>query len=145
LFIENYSSSPFSFDWWLWLALTGTSLGLVSSVKWVGLFAVALVGVYTIEDLWDMLGDLQMPKMTYIRHFMARVACLIVLPICIYMLSFMIHFAILTRSGPGDAQMSSLFQASLEGSTLGNNPIGMFLNCFNTKVNPHQLTHLSRI
>lgn len=106
------------------MALTGTSLGLVSSVKWVGLFAVALVGLYTIEDLWDMLGDLQMPKMTYIKHFMARAACLIVLPICIYMLSFQLHFAILTHSGPGDAQMSSLFQASLEGSTLGNNPIG---------------------
>jgi len=122
---HNQRQRPFSSDWWLWLALTGTSLGLVSSVKWVGLFAVALVGLYTIEDLWDMLGDLQMPKMTYIKHFMARAACLIVLPICIYMLSFQLHFAILTHSGPGDAQMSSLFQASLEGSTLGNNPIDL--------------------
>ncbi|CAO3686869.1 unnamed protein product [Umbelopsis ramanniana] len=63
---HNQRNRPFSPDWWLWLAMTGTSLGLVSSVKWVGLFAVALVGVYTVEDLWEMLGDLQMPKLTYI-------------------------------------------------------------------------------
>lgn len=34
----------------------------VKSVKWVGLFATALVGLYTIEDLWDKFGDLRMPK-----------------------------------------------------------------------------------
>ena len=27
----------------------------------VGLFVTALVGLYTIEDLWDKFGDLKMP------------------------------------------------------------------------------------
>ncbi|KAJ3143090.1 Protein O-mannosyltransferase 2 [Physocladia obscura] len=36
------------------------SLGMVTSVKWVGLFAIALVGLNTIEDLWEMFGDLKM-------------------------------------------------------------------------------------
>ena len=31
------------------------------SVKWVGLFVTALVGLYTIEDLCDKFGDLKMP------------------------------------------------------------------------------------
>lgn len=31
------------------------------SVKWVGLFATAFVGLYVIEDLWDKFGDLSMP------------------------------------------------------------------------------------
>jgi dolichyl-phosphate-mannose-protein mannosyltransferase len=31
------------------------------SVKWVGLFVTALIGLYTIEDLWNKFGDLKMP------------------------------------------------------------------------------------
>ena len=27
----------------------------------IGLFVTALVGVYTIEDLWDKFGDVKMP------------------------------------------------------------------------------------
>ncbi|KAF8666734.1 MIR domain [Rhizoctonia solani] len=57
----NQQYQSFSFDWWLWLAATGWSIGCVCSVKWVGFFATALVGAYTIEDLWDKFGDLKMP------------------------------------------------------------------------------------
>ena len=31
------------------------------SVKMIGLFVTAVVGVYTIEDLWDKFGDVKMP------------------------------------------------------------------------------------
>ena len=57
-------------------------------------------------------------------HWGARVACLIVLPICVYMTCFKIHFMILNHSGPGDAQMGSLFQANLVGNDFHNNPLG---------------------
>jgi hypothetical protein len=39
-------------------------LSTANSVKLVGLFVTALVGLYTIEDLWDKFGDL---KMSYVR------------------------------------------------------------------------------
>jgi len=42
------------------------------------------------------------------------------------MASFKIHFLILNHSGPGDAQMSSLFQANLEGNDFARNPLGKF-------------------
>ncbi|QRV74898.1 dolichyl-phosphate-mannose-protein mannosyltransferase [Ceratobasidium sp. AG-Ba] len=119
----NQQYQSFSFDWWLWLAATGWSIGCVCSVKWVGLFATALVGAYTLEDLWDKFGDLKMPVRTYIKHWIARGLCLIVLPILIYMASFKMHFLILNHSGPGDAQMSSLFQANLVGNDFAQNPL----------------------
>ncbi|KAI8141008.1 Dolichyl-phosphate-mannose-protein mannosyltransferase-domain-containing protein [Fennellomyces sp. T-0311] len=120
---NNCRNESFSEKWWLWLSLTGFSLGCVLSVKWVGLFAIALVGINTVEELWDMLGDLQMPKKTYAMHWIARIMCLICLPITVYLFSFAMHFIVLSRSGPGDAQMSSLFQARLRGNSFDRNPL----------------------
>ncbi|KAJ3372297.1 Protein O-mannosyltransferase 2 [Allomyces arbusculus] len=119
----NLQNQPFSLDWWLWLVNTGVSLGLVSSVKWVGFFVVAVVGLYTLENLWDLFGDVSMPKATYIKHWVARIVCLILIPVAIYIASFALHFAILTKSGPGDAQMSSLFQSNLQGNNLKDAPL----------------------
>ncbi|KAJ6468316.1 glycosyltransferase family 39 protein [Mycena sanguinolenta] len=120
---HNQKSRPFSFGWWSWLTLTGFSIGCVTSVKMVGMFVTALVGLYTIEDLWEKFGDLKMTAREQVQHWVARVACLIVLPFLVFLACFKIHFIILNESGPGDAQMSSLFQATLEGNTFGENPL----------------------
>ena len=102
---------------------TGFFIGCVSSVKWVGFFVTSLVGLLTIEELWNMLGESRLPKKTFLRHFGSRVFGLIVVPLVVYALSFMVHFAILNRSGPGDANMSSLFQAKLTGNDLAESPV----------------------
>ncbi|CAF9907876.1 MAG: hypothetical protein GOMPHAMPRED_006009 [Gomphillus americanus] len=109
----------FSAEWYLWLALTGLSIGCVCSVKWVGLFCTALVGIYTAEDLWNKFGDLDMPFFTLAQHVVSRVVGLIILPFMVYVFSFYIHFLVLANSGPGDAQMSSLFQANLRNTEVG--------------------------
>ncbi|KAJ9622300.1 Protein O-mannosyltransferase 2 [Taxawa tesnikishii (nom. ined.)] len=114
--LQKQSFSP---EWFVWLVLTGLSIGCVCSVKWVGMFGTALVGLYTIEDLWNKFGDLRMPKATLASHFAFRVVGLIVIPMIVYMFSFYLHFLILENSGPGDAQMSSLFQANLKGTEVG--------------------------
>ncbi|KAF8902825.1 dolichyl-phosphate-mannose-protein mannosyltransferase [Gymnopilus junonius] len=120
---HNQQYQSFSVDWWTWLFLTGTSIGAVTSVKMIGLFVTALVGVYTIEDLWEKFGDTKMTWREQAKHWGARVLCLIVVPILVFMLSFKIHFMILNHSGPGDAQMSSLFQANLIGNDFAQNPL----------------------
>lgn len=106
---------PFSEQWWTWLTLTGLSLGAVVSCKWVGLFTIATVGFATILQLWVLLGDLRVSPRTWMRHFMARALCLIIVPIFFYMTMFQIHFLILENSGDGDGFMSSEFQHTLGG------------------------------
>lgn len=62
---HRLQGDSFSPEWFLWLLLTGFSIGCVCSVKWVGMFVTALVGLYTIEDLWNKFGDLNMPVVSY--------------------------------------------------------------------------------
>ncbi|RPB26310.1 dolichyl-phosphate-mannose-protein mannosyltransferase 2 [Terfezia boudieri ATCC MYA-4762] len=120
---HNLQNKSFSAEWWTWIVLTGLSIGCVTSVKWVGLFVTALVGLYTVEDLWNKFGDYKMPKATYAMHWVARIFGLILIPAAVYLASFYAHFTILNRSGPGDAQMSSLFQANLKGTDLTDSPL----------------------
>ncbi|CUS20781.1 LAQU0S01e14510g1_1 [Lachancea quebecensis] len=119
---HNQRSKPFSRKWWKWLLLTGLSLGSAISVKMVGLFIITLVGIYTVIDLWTMLGDKGVSKKTYVSHWLARILCLIVVPFLVFLACFKVHFDLLSHSGTGDANMPSLFQAGLVGSDVGVGP-----------------------
>ncbi|KAF6763542.1 glycosyltransferase family 39 protein [Ephemerocybe angulata] len=107
----------------VWLFFAGISIGCVTSVKMIGLFVTALVGVYTAEDLWDKVGDTRLTVRQQFNHRAARVVSLIVVPVLVFMASFNIHVLILNHSGPGDSQMSSLFQANLEEDDFYRNPL----------------------
>merc|ERR1719509_280917 len=75
---RSVASHPFTRAWWFWLASTGAMLGGAISVKFVGLFVVLYVGIFTIMQLWDILGDMTKPIIYTVKHFMARAMCLIV-------------------------------------------------------------------
>ncbi|CAI2031856.1 hypothetical protein SEUBUCD650_0H03490 [Saccharomyces eubayanus] len=113
---------PFSGRWWLWLCLTGLNLGCAVSVKMVGLFIITVVGTYTIVELWNLLTEKSVSWKAYIYHWLARIFGLIVIPVFVFLLCFKIHFDLLYNSGPGDYTMPSLFQASLNGTTVGKGP-----------------------
>jgi dolichyl-phosphate-mannose-protein mannosyltransferase len=126
-FCNEDKHQPFTESWWTWLALTGLSLGAVVSCKWVGLFTIATVGFSTVLQLWLLLGDLRLPPRRWMKHFLARVLCLIVIPIVFYMSMFQIHFLILGSSGDGDGFMSSEFQHTLGGRGMADTCAGLFL------------------
>lgn len=110
---------PFSFGWYKWLTLTGISLSCVISTKYVGVLTFFSVGVAVAVDLWHLLDyKTGLTIRQFIRHFYARFCLLIIFPFMIYLGWFYIHFAILTKSGPGDAFMSSEFQETLGDSIL---------------------------
>ncbi|KAJ2792592.1 Dolichyl-phosphate-mannose--protein mannosyltransferase 1, partial [Coemansia helicoidea] len=100
------SQRPFSGRWWTYLLLTGVNMGNALSCKWVGLFLVATIGVWTLKDLWERLGDLSVSLPQLARHFAARTFALIVVPLTVYLFWFQIHFMVLHKSGDGNAFMS---------------------------------------
>lgn len=120
---EQGPSKHFSPTWWFWLVATGLSLGATASVKWVGLFTIAWVGALTALQLWLLLGDAQnVPARLWFKHFFARAACLIVIPVLFYMGMFAIHFICLVNPGDGDGFMSSEFQSTLNGKGMASVP-----------------------
>lgn len=93
-------------------------MALAASCKWVGLFTVAGVGIFTVVDLWNLLGDRSVSLRTLGRHVMARVVTLIVVPILIYIACFWVHLHLLTKYSPAASGYSLGFQQGLEGAML---------------------------
>jgi len=126
-FCNEDKHEPFTDSWWAWLTLSGLSLGAVVSCKWVGLFTIATVGLSTVHQLWLLLGDLRLSPRTFMKHFMARAICLILIPVFFYMFMFQIHFMLLGSSGDGDGFMSSEFQQTLGGHHMADTYAGQML------------------
>ncbi|XP_033885204.3 protein O-mannosyl-transferase 2-like isoform X1 [Acipenser ruthenus] len=117
---SSHRERAFSGSWWLWLLLTGVNLAGALGVKFVGLFVILLVGMNTVWDLWNLLGDINLSLVLFGKHLLARVFCLILLPASLYISFFAIHFLVLNKSGPGDGFFSSAFQSRLIGNNLHN-------------------------
>lgn len=114
-----HRTKPFTKYWWLWLNATGISLSLVISTKYVGILTYVTIGIAVLHELWYWLDYKQgLSLYDFGLHFGARFFSLIVFPFFLYLFWFYIHFAILTKSGPGDTFMSSEFQESLIESPL---------------------------
>ena len=112
----------FGRKWWKWLLLTGVSLSCVISTKYVGVFTFVSIGSAVAIDLWGLLdihrrrGALSLPD--FGKHFAARVFGLIMVPFFFYLFWFQVHFAVLSRSGPGDDFMTPEFQETLSDNIM---------------------------
>ncbi|KAJ2908712.1 Protein O-mannosyltransferase 2 [Coemansia aciculifera] len=115
-------SNPFSPEWCRYLFLTGMALGLVSSSKWVGFFAVALVGLYTIHELYEMFCNVRIPVRDYAKHWLFRIMALLVTPFSIYVFCFAVHFLMLNRYDNSANFMPMGFQVRLRGNPLSRQP-----------------------
>ena len=118
----KFRHEPFGRKWWKWLLLTGVSMSCVISTKYVGAFTFFTIGCAVLIDLWDLLdverkgGALSLIE--FGKHFAARAIGLVIVPFFFYLFWFQVHFAILTRSGPGDDFMTPEFQETLSDNLM---------------------------
>ncbi|KLU84170.1 dolichyl-phosphate-mannose-protein mannosyltransferase 4 [Magnaporthiopsis poae ATCC 64411] len=132
----------FSRKWWKWLILTGFALSCDISTKYVGTFAFISIGSAVVIDLWDLLdvkrpgGALSLPL--FAKHFAARAFGLILMPFLFYLFWFQVHFAVLTRSGPGDDFMTPAFQETLSDNVMLAN--ALTVNYYDTITVRHKET-----
>jgi len=115
---RSHSEAPFTIKWWIHLSICGIFLACAISTKFVGLFVILLIGLCTVKELWDLLGDWDLSLVYIIKHFIARCICLILLPVAIYACFFHVHLELLHVTGTGDGFYSSAFQSQLEGNSL---------------------------
>ena len=111
-----------------YLILLGLSIGCVCSVKWVGLFVTAVVGIYTIIDLWVKFWDTNFSWIKYAKIWFKRIICLIVIPTSLYILFFKIHLGLLYLPGDGSGSMNTLFQANMAATDIIAQPRYVQLN-----------------
>ncbi|RFU33551.1 hypothetical protein B7463_g2812, partial [Scytalidium lignicola] len=134
---------PFGRKWWKWLILTGFALSCDISTKYVGLFAFITIGSAVAIDLWGLLdinrrqGALNL--VDFGKHFAARALALIVFPFLFYLFWFQVHFAILSKSGPGDDFMSPEFQETLSDNAMSANAVT--INFYDVVQIQHKETH----
>ena len=117
-FCQLDARNAFSRRWWAMLALTGVCLGLGLSCKWVGLFTMASVAMAVAVQMWYHLGNLRLPVQTVARHVGARAVCLGVVPLVVYMLTFAVHFKVLSLPGDGESFMSWPFRQTLKDNSM---------------------------
>jgi dolichyl-phosphate-mannose-protein mannosyltransferase len=93
---------------WVCIAVCATFAGMAGSVKWTGLAGLALVLLAWSVECWK--------RRRPVRGVLCEGLTLAVVPLAIYVGSFAVHFAMLHRTGPGDAWMTPQFQATLIGN-----------------------------
>lgn len=114
-----------SLAWIGWMWLLGINIGCVCSVKWVGLFVTAIVGIYTVIDLWFQtlkVHKKQLDVVDYMASWVSRILCLIILPVMLYMVFFKIHFDLLYKPGEGSGSMNTLFQVNMPDTDMEDQP-----------------------
>ncbi|KAF9926404.1 hypothetical protein FBU30_004004 [Linnemannia zychae] len=96
IFIKN-SERPFTGSWWTWLVITGVLMVCAMSTKLIGLMSAVTTLYFVSLNLWALALDKTIDAMTWMKHCLARIVALLVLPTFLYLIIFQVHFSIMTR------------------------------------------------
>ena len=104
----------------IWIfVLAVVSLSFSLSIKWTGLSFLGLVLIMEIASVISRSLVAPIPRDDILRLYI-KFVILIFLPIAIYFSVFFLHFAILNKSGEGDAFHSKKFQKTLINNNYQN-------------------------
>lgn len=118
-FYKYQLTQPFSWNWYIWLYLTGISLSFVISTKYIGVLTYASIGIPVLVNLWQLWDiNAKISIRMLIKHIGRRLNGLILIPFLIYLFWFHVHFNVLNTSGTGDVFMSAQFQDTLKESEI---------------------------
>lgn len=128
----------FSFKWFVYLILTATSFGLAISIKWTGLATLGIIAAIMIAKIYNHnLAQWLSPanyietaasagntgnkpnnfKKTKIKEFLIGYSYILIIGILVYIIPFMFHFGILTRSISGNIFIPYAFEEKLDFSS----------------------------
>ncbi|MEK7478030.1 MAG: phospholipid carrier-dependent glycosyltransferase [Patescibacteria group bacterium] len=93
-----------------YLILSAIFAALAFSIKWTGL---SFLGLIFLIEIWDVVRFRSWPAL---KEATAKIIAFLAIGFFIYLAVFAIHFALLPKSGPGDAFMTPAFQKTLAGS-----------------------------
>jgi dolichyl-phosphate-mannose-protein mannosyltransferase len=93
---------------WLFVVLSALLAGSALSFKWTGASALGMLGALWLSDVWR--------ERKISTRAIAQAAALVVIPAAVYIATFAVHFALLTRVGPGQAYMPGRFHRTLIGA-----------------------------
>ncbi|XP_045107326.1 protein O-mannosyl-transferase 2-like [Portunus trituberculatus] len=103
--------------WWGWMTYTAFCLGVVVSIKYVGVFTVGVVGVQTAYHLVSLAFNPRRPLWVVLPHTAVRAVVFVSVSSVVYLSSFLLHFLLLTKASVnGGGLCHTEFYASFEGN-----------------------------
>lgn len=101
---------------WPWLVACGLLGGAALGIKWTGAAALALPLIWEASDAWKIRN-----KGAWLK-LVQRGAILGAAALVLYGVTFIVHFSLLTKTGPGDAFHTPAFQKTLAGNPYSTDP-----------------------
>ncbi|CCG24825.1 Pmt5 protein mannosyltransferase (PMT) [Candida orthopsilosis Co 90-125] len=107
-------TEPEGGSWWWYLVATGLSLGWTISMKLSGFYTLLWVGVFSLFDMYQLLGDLTISTFKWFRLVFYKLLVLLVLPLTIYLSLWKIHFDLLPFEGPNSGLLSPRLRSTFQ-------------------------------
>ncbi|KAI5969193.1 hypothetical protein CANMA_001746 [Candida margitis] len=101
--------------WWVYVIATGLSLGWTISIKLTGFYTLLWVGIFTLLDSYQLLGDLTISTFKWFRILFYKFFTLLILPLTIYLSLWKVHFDLLPFEGPNSGLISPRLRSTFQG------------------------------